>query len=168
MSDVGFLARYRQTATIDCGDGYLIRFTPHLSRAAHEAAQTRLMSPLMRIQTTGEEGDSGSNETTATLDTGAQQDEYVAWALAEWNLTDEDNVPIPLGTCDREKGPDAERRRAVKLLPGEVFDRLIAGIEGIRVSKKAKEAETAADAAFPESGTSGAPASRRVRAVGAG
>ena len=155
----GFLSRYAEVLTLDLGDSYWLKHKRHLLRADFEAAQDKLMSATMRITAADEdENQRGTNETTATLNTNAQQNEYVARALTEWNLTDEENALIPLGSCDPAKGPDPVRYAAVRLLPEEVFDKVLGGIEGVSRKKKDVKVEQVADERFRGAGAKGARA----------
>ncbi len=158
MPDVGFLARYNEQVTLDLGDGYWLKFRRHLSREDFAAANDKLFSPIVRI-VAAEDGstDDAHSETSGALNTSAQQDEYVARALLDWNLTDENNQPIPLGTVRPGTGPDAARYAAVRLLPEvDVFDKVLAGIEGVRRQRSEARKEQADADRFP--GTAGAGA----------
>jgi hypothetical protein len=159
VPDIGFLARYAERITLDLGDGYWIRFRRFLLREDFAAANDKLFSPTVRIVGESEDQQAHS-ETSGALNTSAQQDEYVARALDEWNLTDEENRPIPLGTVSRDTGPDAVRYAAVRILPEEVFDQILAKIEGTGGPKrkaKAVEEKAAADR-FPVTAGAGAEA----------
>ena len=115
--------------------------------------------PAVRITAADEDsGAAAANETTATLNTNAQQNEYVARAITAWNLTDEDDRPIPLGTVDPDRGPDQVRYAAVRRLPSEVFDQVLGGIEGVSRRKKEAKALEAADSRFQAAGQQGADA----------
>ncbi len=161
MPDVGFLARYAQPVELDLGDGYWVKHRRYLRREDFAAANDKLFSPVVRITGAGE--DEQRSETSGALNTSGQQDEYVARALVEWNLTDEANAPIPLGTVQPGVGPDAARYAAVRMLPSEVFDRILSGIDGVnpRRGKEGKEEakrEQAAADRFPGAAGAGTEA----------
>ena len=164
MPDVGFLARYNEQVTLDLGDGYWVKFRRHLSREDFAAANDKLFSPIVRIVAADDGSpDDARSETSGALNTSAQQDEYVARALLDWNLTDADNRPIPLGTVrpgtGPDSGPDATRYAAVRLLPEvDVFDKVLAGIEGVRRQRPEVRREQAAADRFPSPAGTGAQA----------
>ena len=83
----------------------------------------------------------------------------MARALLDWNLTDADNQPIPLGTVRPGTGPDATRYAAVRLLPEiDVFDKVLAGIEGVRRQRSEVRKEQADADRFPSPAGAGAQA----------
>ena len=156
----GFLSNYTQITTITFEGDYWVKVRRFLRRGDFKAAQLALVQPEMR--SVDQEGDNKDDEqkmqTTGKIDTGAYQDELVCRALIDWNLTDEDNAPIPLGIVDPVKGPDATRLAAVALLPEEVFEKLLTSIEGAGKKKKPDETDP-----FRTTGEAG-PVSRKAAA----
>lgn len=153
----GFLSNYQEIRTIYFDDAkeYWAKVRRFPQRADFKAAQAKLISPTMRY-VGGEEDQDGKAtevkaETSGAVDTGAYQDELVARALVDWNLTDEEGVLIPLGTVDRDKGPDPTRYRAVGMLPETPFEQILNSIEGAGKKKKPEE-EAKEEAAFRRPG----------------
>lgn len=168
MSDVGYLARYGEKVNLDLGDGYWLKFRRHLSREDFAAANDKLFAPIVRIVASADGStDDAHSETSGALNTSAQQDEYVARALVDWNLTDEENQPIALGGVrpgsGSDSGPDAVRYAAVRILPEEVFDQVLAGIAGVARPRAAAKEEQTAEARFPGAAGDG-PEAPKARA----
>lgn len=128
----GFLTRYNEQVTVRFDDDYWVRARRHLKRGDYKAAQAVLVSPVMRYNI-GAERDSDVNaETRGEVDSSGYQNELVARALEEWNLTDDDGQVIPLGRNDPVTGPDPIRRSAVDALPQEVFEKIFEAIGGVK------------------------------------
>lgn len=147
------------TVIVDEGDGadskIWVKVKRHPMRGASRAAQTRLVSPIMRF--VGAESD-----TRGEVDTGGYQNELVCWQVVDWNIpAPEGDGLLPLGTVDPEKGPDAVRRASVDELPEEVFTVILQAIEGNTPKKAAKPGEPQAEDPFREGDTSGAVAGRK-------
>jgi hypothetical protein len=140
----GFLSRYADTTTIELGDGYWVKVRTRLARGAFRRAQGVLIQPILRF-----EGTVGT--TSGAVDTVGYQNELAFHAIADWNLTDEADNPLPLS-------PDDAKRASIDRLPEEVFDKIVAAIgEGTPVAsdgQKTPEA-AAADAEFPAVGVGG-------------
>ncbi len=149
----GFLSEYSTITKVELGGGWWVRVRKFLSRGDFKAAQAKLITPTMKYT------EQEQAETTGSVDTGGYQNELVARAIVEWNLTDENDQPIPIGTVHPDNGPDLTRYRAVNVLPGEVFDKLLLAIEGAAPKTKdklaAKDGETPTDP-FPVGSAAGA------------
>ncbi len=155
----GFLSQYDEVVTVyfDEAKEWWAKVRRYPSRADFKAAQAALISPEVRY--TGE-GDNATADTRGKVDTGAYQDELVARALIDWNLTDINDAPIPLGTSHPVKGPDETRRAAVSVLPEEPFEKILNSIEGAaRRRPKEGEKQTAELEAFRGNGRSRAKGS---------
>ena len=149
----GFLGRYNEVVTVwfsmpceacagtgkidesDCApckgsgrvkqDMYFAKVRRFPPRSAYRAAQGILVAPIMRYGSEKE-----GVETKGNVDSSGYQNELVAWNLIEWNLTDIEDRPVPLGSVDPVKGPDATRRVAVDWLPEDPFEEILAVIDG--------------------------------------
>ncbi len=142
----GFLAEYDEVVTVTFGTRYWAKVRRYLLRRDYKAAQAILVSPTMRLV-------NDESETAGDVDTGGYQNELVARALVDWNLTDANDQLIPLGTVDPQKGPDATRYAAVDSLPQAPFEKILQAIEGQQGKKaKAKEGEAPAPDPFPAGG----------------
>ena len=152
----GFLTNFRQvtTVTFETPDGisYWATVKRFLLRGDTRAAQDKLFTATMKFVGGEEQSEDAKAETSGPVDTGAYQDELVARALVEWNLTDDEGAPIPLGKVvpgtGPGTGPDATRYAAVALLPDEPFAKILGAIEGATRKKKGETAK--AEEAFPE------------------
>jgi hypothetical protein len=162
---VGYITPYRAVVAVTfdppedaVGDGtvYWAKVKRFLQRGDFRAAQDKLFSATMRV-TGGDEdkAEEATAETSGPVDTSAYQNEAVARALVEWNLTDDAGVLIPLGVVDPVSGPDATRYAAVNMLVERDFEKLVNAIEGVGKRKK-PAAVKAADAAFPQASQRGA------------
>jgi hypothetical protein len=100
----GFLALFNKTERIEYDEGYWVEFSPSLTAAEYETAQ-RVLLGNMRM--TG-------SQLSATPDTIAYQHELVFQAITAWNLTDEDNNPLPLE-------PVKAKHESIRKLPQSVF-----------------------------------------------
>ena len=147
----GFLSEYDEITTVyfDPAHKWWAKVKRFLRRGDYKAAQAILVSPIMRMS-------GADSETKGEIDTGGYQNELVARAIVDWNLTDENDTPIPLGAVDRLKGPDAVRYAAVNILPQPQFEVILQSIEGQGVVKKPlAPGEEAPKDPFPEENTGG-------------
>lgn len=157
----GFLSEYDEITTVRFGPVYWAKVRRYLRRADYKAAQAILVSPEMRLV-------EDESETKGKVDTGGYQDELVARALVEWNLTDETGALIPLGTVDPVTGPDATRYAAVGKLPEAPFDQILRAIHGQEGKKKTQEGEAPAQDPFPAGREGGAVPDAEVVGAAAG
>jgi hypothetical protein len=152
----GFLSNFREVVTVNFetpdGAAYWAAVRRYLPRGDTRAAQDKLFTATMKFVGGEEQSEDAKAETSGPVDTGAYQDELVARALVEWNLTDDEGAPIPLGKVvpgtGPGTGPDATRYAAVAVLPEEPFQKILGAIEGATRKKKGEAAK--AEAAFPE------------------
>jgi hypothetical protein len=138
----GFLSDYQDVTTVyfDDDNKWWAKVRKHLRRGDFKAAQVALISPEMRF-VDDDKGES-KQDTRGRVDTGSYQNELVARALVEWNLTDEEGVLLPLA-------PDEMKRVSVDLLPEPVFEKILNAIEGAAKKKKDEGAEDT----FPKNGS---------------
>lgn len=158
----GFLSQYQDVTTVYFDDDNQwwakVRKFPH--RRDFKAAQAALISPEVRYLG---EGENAQADTRGKIDTGAYQDELVARSLVEWNLTDTEGNPIPLGAINQATGiPDPTRYAAVGALPEPVFEAVLNAIEGA-VRRRPADKEKAEDDAFRGDGRPG-PARPKIAA----
>jgi hypothetical protein len=142
----GFLSGYNQVTriNIDPEGKWWIDVKDHLSRRDTAIATTALVKPIVRY----EDGDS---QTQGNVDTVSYQMELVIAGIVDWNLTDEEDVLLPLDP------PDA-KRESINRLPNDVFTIVAGHIQGVP--------RPASDAQFPK-GTVGRADSRKHAAAGA-
>ena len=101
----GFLALYNAPKRIEVADGYWIDIKTSLTTEDYEVAQRALFGKMKM-------GAGGELQTEP--DTIAYQNELVQRAIIAWNLTDEDDNPLPLE-------PPAEKSASIQRLPQSVF-----------------------------------------------
>lgn len=152
----GFLGIYGGSEFIDAVTGeyadthdgfeWWIEIKRCLPQIDYDAAQEALTGRLNLTGQTGVE----VMDMNATADPNAYQRELVARSVVNWNLTDNDELPLPTGRIE-DHMPPAERAAAVEvtktslaMLPHEVFLRVY-----VRVNKLNTPAEVAAKAQFP-------------------
>ncbi len=107
----GFLSLYGGTERVEVArDGekvYWVEIRKSLSQMAFSQVQRALVKPTLIDDTV-------SGETH----TGAYQIEWVAQSVTDWNLTDENDQPLPLGGDKTD--PVAVSRKSVASLPAAV------------------------------------------------
>ena len=152
----GFLSDYSKITTVylDPDQKWWAKVRRFLTRGDFKAAQDILITATMRYSGGDDDATDAKAETSGPVNTGGYQNELVARALVEWNLTDENDNPIPLGGLNAQRMPDPTRYAAVDVIPQEAFDLILGAIEGATVKKKVPAA-TANDK-FRGSGTEGA------------
>jgi len=101
----GFLSLYNAPQRIEVAEGYWIDVKTNLTTEDYEAAQRALIGKMTMI---------GGGELRSEPDTIAYQHELVLRAIVDWNLTDENDAPLPLEPADN-------KRASIKRLPQSVF-----------------------------------------------
>ena len=145
----GFLSNFREVVTVNFetpdGVSYWAAVKRFLSRGDTRAAQDKLFTATMKFVGGEDQSEDAKAETSGPVDTGAYQDELVARALVEWNLTDDEGAPIPLGKVvsgnGPGSGPDATRYWAVAMLPEDPFQKILGAIEGAKFFARAGAAD---------------------------
>ncbi len=116
----GFLSPYSGESTVDMGGGYWVRVKKFLSVEESEAAENAFTAGTQVVM--------GADGTpTVTFDRTKQLFEQVLVAIAAWNLTDENDQPLPLDhspELERTSGRPSPRRRSLRLLPQVAFDKI--------------------------------------------
>ena len=152
----GFLSDYSKIVTVylDADQKWWAKVRRNLTRGDFKSAQDILITATMRYSGGDDDTSDAKAETSGPVNTGGYQNELVARALVEWNLTDENDNPIPIGSLDAQRRPDPTRYAAIDAIPQEAFDLLLAAIEGA-TNKKKVPAATANDK-FRSTGAEGA------------
>ena len=134
----GFLSDYTKITTVylDADQKWWAKVRRYLTRGDFKSAQDILITATMRYSGGEDDSTDAKAETSGPVNTGGYQNELVARALVEWNLTDENDNPIPIGSLNAQRQPDPTRYAAVDVIPQEAFDLLLASIEGATVKKK--------------------------------
>lgn len=132
----GFLTKYAETTKVDLGDDYWAEVKTHLNRRETKEAQKLLLRPIMKM--VGED-----QETTAELDLASYQQAVAMSAIIAWNLTDENGVDLPLA-------PDSAKAESIDRLPSDVFDKILAVVEGIKPKNKEEAAKAKVEKAKAE------------------
>jgi hypothetical protein len=114
----GFLSKYSGVTRIEIDpDGeWWVDVKDNLDRHSAAQAQAVLVRPVVRYNGT-------DSETRGDVDTGGYQTELVFAHIVNWNLTDEDGLPLPLE-------PEEERRKSIERLPEKVFMLISRHIQG--------------------------------------
>lgn len=144
----GFLSKYKGITRVeieppspDHTEGYWAEVKTHLTRGETKAANDALYRLVMKLEVGGE-----SNEDAPTAEASGEMhmEEYstaVAMAaVVAWNLTDEDDVALPLE-------PDEDKLASFNRLPSEVFSQILAVVQGVAKDKTKKAG--AAEKRFP-------------------
>ena len=142
---MGFLSKYTRTEKIDLGDGFWVVIKPNLSAAQKAAADDKLISS------------DGKGE-GMQVGTGSYAIESAVQAIVSWNLTDENDVLLPVQS-------EADRRASLShpLFPNFVVERIV---KAIREADKQGSEGVAAFPAGGGAGTLGPGAASAVAAVG--
>lgn len=133
----GFLSGYNSTTRlfIDPDKKWWIDVKDHLSRREQATASAALIQSTVRYVGIDDA------ETTGSINTTAYQMELVVASVVDWNLTDEEDQPLPLS-------PDEDKRESINRLPSEVFTTIIGHVQGIK--REAMQPQRAAT--FPKVG----------------
>lgn len=136
----GFLSEYNQITrlVIDPEGKWWVDVKENITRRESALAQSALVRPVVRYS-----GD--DSETKGEVDTVAYQMELVVAAVVDWNLTDENDFPLPLT-------PAADKRESINRLPDKVFNIIAGHVQGVK-----KEASPAEDARFQKVGVARPP-----------
>lgn len=126
---MGFLSKYTKTERIDLGDNFWVDIRPYLTASQKAAAEDKLVST---------DGKSSGMQ----VGTGAYTLEIAVQAIVDWNLTTDDDMPLPVR-------PIEARRASVSLLPAFVTDQIMAAVKAAENRGKTEEAD------FPASGPTG-------------
>lgn len=151
---MGFLTRYNGTDILDLGEGYSVTLLRHLPGDAQEAAEAARTRAVANVETSGE-------QRTVAIETSPDTARYttllLSAAIAGWNLTDENDRPLPLS-------PDEQRTESIRRLPAEVRallrDKIEANIKaGQRTPEEQKTFRGPGDvgSAVAEGGAAGTP-----------
>lgn len=127
---MGFLSLYTGTYDLEVAPGYSVSLKKFLSQD-DVASASEAMLKHARL-------DAGS--TSADIDTTAYQYTVVLRAIVGWNLTDANDVVLPVN------------EDSLKLLPADIFNKLYAAVK----AGSQDEVDPAKEATFP-SGTTSVP-----------
>lgn len=116
---MGFLSRYVLTERLDLGDGFWLDYRPYLSSAQKARAED-----LMVTSGTGD---------GMRVASGSFAFEIVVQSITGWNLTDENDIPLPVRTED-------ERRASLARCPGFVVDKVFAKVNETSANRQKDEA----------------------------
>lgn len=149
---MGFLSLYKQTDRVELGGGYYIDIKRHLSMAETARAEEMRVSKDIRSEM-GAAKDGKAGDVTATvmrIDQQAYNTEILVAAVVDWNLDDDQGVPLPLppyipGKPTGDDKANLVRRESIGLLPAFAVKRLL---EQIAANEKAG-ADAESLAAFP-------------------
>lgn len=153
---MGFLSIYNQTDRVELGGGYYIDVKRFLSQAETARAEAVRMSKDIRSEMDEKTGN--AKATVIQYDAQAYNVEILVAAIVDWNLDDEQGVPLALppyipGKTTGEDLANRVRRESIGRLPEFAVKRVL---EQIRNNEKdGVDAESLA--AFPGEST-GAPA----------
>jgi hypothetical protein len=100
----GFLSLFNTPERIIVAPGYWIDIKPSLSAEDYEGAQRALLGKMSM----------NGGAVSAEPDTVAYQHELVYRSILDWNLTDEDNILLPLT-------PNKLKHDSIRRLPQSVF-----------------------------------------------
>lgn len=103
----GFLALFDKITRVPVAEGYWIDIKEHLTASDYEGSQRVLFGKMSM-------SDSGMK---AEPDTIGYQHELVFNAIVDWNLTDQNDVPLPLE-------PSEAKHASIRRLPQSVFTKL--------------------------------------------
>ncbi len=140
----GFLSDYTRITTVwlDPDQKWWVKVRRYLTRGDFKAAQDILITATMRYSGGEDDSTDAKAETSGPVNTGGYQNELVARAIIDWNLTDENDNLILLGSLNAQRMPDPTRYAAVDVIPQDAFDQILQAIEG---ATKKKVAATAND-----------------------
>lgn len=125
---MGFLSPYAATEDVDLGDGFKATLKVYLSTDDATAAQKAMIKVLTKVVGTDSEP-----EVTTEFDQGAYLKEVAARALVSWNLTDENDLPLPVSSLE-------DKRASVSRLPFWAVKVMAAVVKDEK--RSGKEAET--------------------------
>jgi hypothetical protein len=118
----GFLSAYEGTETVDLGDGWWVKVKKCLSSTELGWAQSAMGADKQRVD---------GNSQYADLNVQAFQRELIVQSLDSWNLTDADDVllpldagPVPVRHGQNPYPPNCPRRASVGRLPAPVFEQV--------------------------------------------
>ena len=128
---MGFLSRYTGVDQLDLGDGYHVTLLQHLPGEEQEAAEAAKVKAIATVS--DDEGEQRSVEVATSTDMARYTTLLLNAAIVSWNLTDERDVPLPLGTPD-------ERLASIRRLHSGVRARLREHVEAnIKRAKQSTE-----------------------------
>lgn len=110
---MGFLSKFKTVERVDLGDGYWADVRQYLTRAQMAEAQTRLAKLSVSMQ---------KQDVSADMDLNAFQAELAAQAIVGWNLTDENDRPMPFA-------PLEALRKSLDLVPPFVVEQIVTPIK---------------------------------------
>lgn len=133
----GFLALYSETDRVELRGGYYVDIRKYLDHAAWGYAQRKLVDPRLE-STLGQKTEGGEAETrtvASMVDQQAYNLELLVAAIVDWNLTDEQDRPLPLPPyipptkLDGEDKANLVRRDSIRRLPAfatkKILDRIL-------------------------------------------
>jgi hypothetical protein len=134
---VGFLSKYKETKKVDLGDGFYVDVKKYLTARERTAAEKKLINASMVT----EKGKQGNLITQ--VDAGEYRLELANQAIADWNLTDEMDMPLSL--------IPPFRLQSIERLPTQIVDQIVAVIDDVGAEKTPEEEKEAAEekAQFP-------------------
>jgi hypothetical protein len=110
---MGFLSKFKTVVRVDLGDGYWADVRQYLTRAQMSEAQKRLAQLSVSMQ---------KQDVSADMDINAYQGELAAQAVVSWNLTDENDQPLP-------HAPIEALRKSLGLVPDFVVEQIVTPIK---------------------------------------
>jgi hypothetical protein len=143
----GFLSLYSGTERIKIRDDYWVDVRECVDQIDLEASQQALLGDRLHSEQIGQ----ADITTKIDINPSAHQYEIVARAVADWNLTDDDGVKLPLEPVSSKMGKDARKaaveitRLSLERLPAPVFVQIYTRVNELNSPEAAsKEAQKTA------------------------
>jgi hypothetical protein len=144
----GFLSKYKGITRVEIEapssehpEGYWADVKTHLTRGETKTANDALYRLVMKLEVNDKaDEDAPAAEASGEMHLDDYQTAIAMAAVVTWNLTDEDDVVLPLE-------PTAAKLTSLDLLPGEVFNKILAVVQGVAKDKIKKGG--AAEKKFP-------------------
>ncbi len=116
----GFLSNYNTVTRleIDPEGKWWVDVRESMTRKDAALAQSALVKPIVKYE-------GGDSQTQGNIDTVGYQTELVVAAVVNWNLTDEDDVLLPLD-------PPEAKRESINRLPDKVFMLIAGHTQGVK------------------------------------
>ena len=158
----GFLSLYSGTERINIRDDCWVDVRECVDQIDLEASQQALMGDKLHSEQLGQA------DPTMKLDMNPSEHQYelVARAIADWNLTDDDGIKLPLEPVSSKMGKDARKaavqvtRPSLERLPAPVFVQIYTRVNELNSPEDAsKEAQKTAPANGRDSTRKGPDAS---------
>jgi hypothetical protein len=144
----GFLSKYKAITRVeieapspDHTEGYWADVKTHLTRGETKAANEALYRLVMKLEVNEKaDTDAPTAEASGEMHLDDYQTAIAMAAVVAWNLTDEDDVVLPLE-------PNSAKLTSFDRLPGDVFNKILAHVQG--VAKDTTKKGGAAEKKFP-------------------